>query len=45
MAEHHGWSPILVRILYIILPFAGIPLYVVLWVVIPEAQAEEQDSQ
>ena len=45
MAEHLGWSPILVRILYIILPFAGVPMYIILWIVIPEAQAEEPGSQ
>lgn len=43
MAEHLGWSPIIVRILYIVLPIAGIPLYIILWILIPEAPAETPD--
>ncbi len=41
MAERLGWSPILVRILYIIIPFLGIPTYIILWILMPEATAEE----
>jgi phage shock protein C len=41
IAEHLGWSPLLVRILYIVLPFLGVPVYIVLWLVIPEAKAGE----
>ena len=44
IAERLGWSPILVRILYIILPFLGVPTYIVLWIVMPEATAEESGS-
>jgi phage shock protein PspC (stress-responsive transcriptional regulator) len=41
IAERLGWSPILVRVLYIVLPFLGVPTYIVLWIVMPEAKAEE----
>ena len=41
IAERLGWSPILVRILYIIIPFLGIPTYIILWILMPEATAEE----
>ncbi len=40
VAERLGWSPIIVRILYIIIPFLGIPLYIILWIVMPEAPEE-----
>ncbi len=40
LAERLGWNPIIVRILYIIIPFMGIPLYIILWIVIPEVEAE-----
>ena len=42
VAERLGWSPIIVRILYIIIPFLGIPLYIILWIVIPEAEASQK---
>ncbi len=41
IAERLGWSPILVRILYIIIPFLGVPTYIVLWILMPEAKGEE----
>ena len=41
VAEHLGWSPILVRILYIIIPFLGIPVYIVLWIVMPVAPSDD----
>ncbi len=41
IAERLGWSPILVRILYILIPFLGVPTYIVLWIVIPAAGAED----
>ncbi len=41
IAERLGWSPALVRILYIILLFMGIPTYIILWILMPEATAEE----
>ncbi len=41
VADHLGWSPILVRILYIIIPFLGIPVYILLWIVMPEAGPED----
>jgi len=40
VAEKLGWSPILVRILYIVIPIAGIPLYIILWILLPEAKDE-----
>lgn len=40
IAERLGWSPLLVRILYIIIPFLGVPTYIVLWILMPEAEAE-----
>lgn len=43
IAERLGWSPLLVRILYILIPFLGLPTYVILWILMPEAQAEEAD--
>ena len=42
MAESLGWSPLVVRILYVILPFLGIPTYIVLWIVMPQAQEKEE---
>ena len=46
VADNLGWSPILVRILYIVIPFLGIPLYIILWIIMPEAkeEASEPDS-
>ncbi|WP_084964626.1 PspC domain-containing protein [Thermoactinospora rubra] len=38
IAESLGWSPTLVRILWLVasaLPFVGIPLYIVLWIILP----------
>ena len=43
MAERLGWSPLLVRIVYILIPFLGVVAYIVLWIVLPEAPAA--DSQ
>ena len=40
MAERLGWNPLIVRILYIIIPFMGIPLYIILWILIPQAEEE-----
>ena len=40
VAENLRWSPILVRILYIVIPFLGIPLYIILWIIMPEAKEE-----
>jgi phage shock protein PspC (stress-responsive transcriptional regulator) len=45
IAERLGWSPFLVRILYIIIPFAGIPLYIILWILIPDAKPEEHGTR
>ena len=42
MAESLGWSPLVVRILYVIVPFLGIPTYIVLWIVMPQAREEEE---
>jgi phage shock protein C len=44
LAEWLGWDPTLVRILYVIVSvlsaaFPGILVYIVLWVVMPEAAA------
>ena len=39
IAERLGWSPLLVRIAYILIPFLGGIAYVVLWIVLPEAPA------
>ena len=40
IAQWLSWSPLKVRILYLILGalpvFAGIPIYVVLWLVVPQ---------
>jgi phage shock protein PspC (stress-responsive transcriptional regulator) len=40
IAEWLGWGPTKVRILYLILGilpvFAGIPIYVILWILMPE---------
>jgi len=43
VAENLGWSPILVRILYIVIPFLGIPLYIILWIIMPEAKEEASE--
>ena len=40
IAERLGWSPILVRILYIVIPFLGVPTYIVLWILMPQAEGE-----
>lgn len=44
IAEWLGWSPTLVRILYIVgsivsVAFPGIIVYIILWIVMPEAPA------
>jgi phage shock protein PspC (stress-responsive transcriptional regulator) len=40
LAQWLGWSPFKVRILYLILGalpvFAGIPIYIVLWLLVPQ---------
>jgi phage shock protein PspC (stress-responsive transcriptional regulator) len=41
VAEHLGWDPTLVRILYVIVSifsaaFPGILVYIILWIVMPE---------
>ena len=43
IAERLGWRPLLVRILYIIIPFLGVPVYIVLWILMPEAEAGQPD--
>lgn len=45
LAEHFGWDPSLVRVVYVLVSlfsvgFPGIIVYVVLWLVIPEAEPE-----
>ena len=44
IAERLGWSPILVRVLYIVIPFLGVPTYIVLWILMSEASTEESGS-
>ena len=44
IAENLGWDPTLVRILYVAVSvisaaFPGIVVYIVLWIVMPEAAA------
>jgi phage shock protein C len=44
IAEWLGWSPTMVRILYVVgsivsVAFPGIIVYIVLWILMPEAQA------
>ncbi len=44
IAEWLGWSPTLVRILYIVgsvisIAFPGIIVYIILWIVMPESPA------
>jgi len=44
-ADWLGWDPTLVRVLYVVVSvcsaaFPGILVYLVLWLVIPQAQAE-----
>ena len=41
IAEQLGWSPLLVRVVYVLLPFLGVVAYVVLWILLPLAPAEE----
>lgn len=41
IAEHLGWDPTLVRILYVVISvfsaaFPGILVYIILWVLMPE---------
>lgn len=41
IAEHLGWDPTLVRILYVVISifsaaFPGILVYVILWILMPE---------
>ena len=38
IADSLGWSPLLVRILWIVLP-PGWLLYLILWILIPEEEA------
>ena len=49
IAEWLGWSPTWVRVLYVILgalpAFAGIPVYIVLWLVMPAAPRRHPDSR
>lgn len=45
LADWLGWSPTMVRILYVILSiasaaFPGILVYIILWIAMPEAPAE-----
>jgi phage shock protein C len=45
LADWLGWSPTLVRILYVIVSilsaaFPGILVYIILWIAMPEAPAE-----
>ena len=42
LAEHFGWDPTLVRVLYVLVSllsvgFPGIIVYVILWLVMPQA--------
>ena len=43
LAEWLGWSPTMVRILYVVISLAtagsGLLLYLVLWLIMPEASA------
>ncbi len=41
IAERLGWSPLAVRVLYVVIPFLGIPTYIVLWWLMPEADPVE----
>lgn len=44
LAQWLGWNPLYVRILYLVLGimpfFAGIPIYLILWIVMPKEPRE-----
>jgi phage shock protein PspC (stress-responsive transcriptional regulator) len=44
LAQWLGWNPLYVRILYLVLGampfFAGIPIYAILWIVMPKEPRE-----
>ena len=39
IAESLGWSPLVVRILWIVIPPLGLVAYLVLWIVMPQAES------
>ncbi len=39
IAEWLGWSPIMVRILWIVIPPLGLIAYLVLWIVMPQSES------
>lgn len=45
LAQWLGWNPLYVRILYLVLGampfFAGVPIYVILWIAMPKEPREE----
>jgi phage shock protein PspC (stress-responsive transcriptional regulator) len=45
IAAYFGWDPLIIRILFVVMVFAGgfgLALYLVLWMVLPEANATSQ---
>lgn len=36
IADYFGWDPTLLRIVYVLTAFAGIIIYIILWIVMPE---------
>ncbi len=39
IAEWLGWSPLVVRILWIVIPPLGLVAYLVLWIVMPQSES------
>ncbi|MEE8137726.1 MAG: PspC domain-containing protein [Thermoanaerobaculia bacterium] len=39
IAEWLGWSPLVVRILWIVIPPLGLVAYLVLWIVMPQEES------
>lgn len=47
IADYFGWSPTLIRVLYVLVSavsvaFPGILVYVILWIVMPRADASTE---
>lgn len=43
IADYFGWDPTVVRLIYLLLTFSslfsGIPIYIILWILIPAERA------
>jgi phage shock protein PspC (stress-responsive transcriptional regulator) len=47
IAAYFGWDPVWIRLAFVLLTiggFAGVPIYIILWIIIPEAKTPSEKT-